>query len=234
MGDAWSGAPQAVALVFCFPPQWPRRRRPRHPGPPIHARVDHDDEFRRHLSHHPAVERDTGAPVSNVGHEHLVPGAVGMANHSARFRCSSSPTVWAAHISFRALLTAWAAAGYVVAAPLFPLSSSETPGGPDGGDIGNQPGDMSFVIDQMLKASSARTDPCPGSSNPMKSALRAIPTVPSPRWAWWPTTVVVTAGQGGGRDGRHDRRPGTWQLRPGGGATTARRPRHPRRARSLR
>ncbi len=60
---------------------------------------------------------------------------------------------------YRQLLTAWAAAGYVVAAPLFPLSSSETPGGPDGGDIGNQPGDMSFVIDQVLKASAASGGP---------------------------------------------------------------------------
>ncbi len=56
---------------------------------------------------------------------------------------------------YEQLLTAWAAAGYVVAAPLFPLSSSETPGGPDGGDIGNQPADMSFVINQVLSASAA-------------------------------------------------------------------------------
>ncbi len=56
---------------------------------------------------------------------------------------------------YEQLLTAWAAAGYVVAAPLFPLSSSQAPGGPDGGDIGNQPGDMSFVIDQVLSASAA-------------------------------------------------------------------------------
>jgi fermentation-respiration switch protein FrsA (DUF1100 family) len=56
---------------------------------------------------------------------------------------------------YQQLLTAWAAAGYVVAAPLFPLSSSQTPGGPDGGDIGNQPGDMSFVVDQVLHASAA-------------------------------------------------------------------------------
>jgi dienelactone hydrolase len=60
---------------------------------------------------------------------------------------------------YRALLSAWAAAGYVVAAPLFPLSSSETPGGPDGGDIGNQPADMSFVIGQLLKASSSPSGP---------------------------------------------------------------------------
>lgn len=64
------------------------------------------------------------------------------------------------------LLTAWAAAGYVVAAPLFPLSSSETPGGPDGGDIANQPGDMSFVIGQVLKADSAPNGPLSGLIDP--------------------------------------------------------------------
>lgn len=67
---------------------------------------------------------------------------------------------------YQRLLTAWAAAGYVVAAPLFPLSSSETPGGPDGGDIGNQPGDMSFVIDQVLKASAAANGPLSGLVDP--------------------------------------------------------------------
>ena len=67
---------------------------------------------------------------------------------------------------YQQLLTAWAAAGYVVAAPLFPLSSSETPGGPDGGDIGNQPGDMSFVIDQVLNASAAPNGPLSGLVDP--------------------------------------------------------------------
>jgi fermentation-respiration switch protein FrsA (DUF1100 family) len=56
---------------------------------------------------------------------------------------------------YATLLSAWAAAGYVVAAPLFPLSSSKTPGGPDGGDIGNQPGDMSYVITSVLRADGA-------------------------------------------------------------------------------
>ncbi len=63
---------------------------------------------------------------------------------------------------YQRLLIAWAAAGYVVAAPLFPLSSSQTPGGPDGGDIGNQPGDMSFVIGQVLSASAAANGPLSG------------------------------------------------------------------------
>ena len=64
------------------------------------------------------------------------------------------------------LLKAWAAAGYVVAAPLFPLSSSETPGGADAGDIGNQPGDMSFVIDQVVKADSTPNGPLSGLVDP--------------------------------------------------------------------
>jgi dienelactone hydrolase len=67
---------------------------------------------------------------------------------------------------YRTLLTAWAAAGYVVTAPLFPLSSSETPGGPDGGDIGSQPGDMSFVVGQMLKGSSSPNGPLSGLIEP--------------------------------------------------------------------
>ncbi|MFZ0251934.1 MAG: neocarzinostatin apoprotein domain-containing protein [Acidimicrobiales bacterium] len=69
-------------------------------------------------------------------------------------------------MDYTELLQAWAAAGYVVAAPLFPLSSSQTPGGPDGGDIGNQPGDMSFVIDQVLDASSAPSGPLSGLVDP--------------------------------------------------------------------
>ncbi len=51
------------------------------------------------------------------------------------------------------LLTAWASAGFVVAAPLFPLSNANVPGGPDAGDVVNQPKDMSYVIDSVLSAS---------------------------------------------------------------------------------
>ncbi|MDQ2894975.1 MAG: hypothetical protein M3Y09_04935 [Actinomycetota bacterium] len=48
------------------------------------------------------------------------------------------------------LLTAWAQAGYVVAAPVFPLENAHAPGGPDEADLVNQPADMSFVITGML------------------------------------------------------------------------------------
>jgi fermentation-respiration switch protein FrsA (DUF1100 family) len=51
-----------------------------------------------------------------------------------------------------ALLASWAEAGYVVAAPEFPLTKFDTPGGSVIADYTNQPGDVSFVIDQMLRA----------------------------------------------------------------------------------
>lgn len=51
-----------------------------------------------------------------------------------------------------ALLASWAEAGYMVAVPEFPLTNSHTPGGSDISDYTNQPRDISFVIDQMLRA----------------------------------------------------------------------------------
>ncbi len=53
---------------------------------------------------------------------------------------------------FSELMTAWASAGYVVAAPLFPLTSNQSTV-ETVGDFVNQPADMSFVIDQVLARS---------------------------------------------------------------------------------
>jgi predicted dienelactone hydrolase len=55
---------------------------------------------------------------------------------------------------YAALLEAWARAGYVVAAPVFPLENARAPGGPNESDLVNQPRDMSFVISAMLGAGS--------------------------------------------------------------------------------
>ena len=55
------------------------------------------------------------------------------------------------------LLRAWAAAGYVVAAPIFPLGNGHAPGGPNESDIVNQPRDMSFVISRMLALNAKRS-----------------------------------------------------------------------------
>jgi predicted dienelactone hydrolase len=60
------------------------------------------------------------------------------------------------------LLHAWARAGYVVAAPVFPLGNANAPGGPNESDLVNQPADMSFVITRMLTASAAPAGPFSG------------------------------------------------------------------------
>jgi dienelactone hydrolase len=60
------------------------------------------------------------------------------------------------------LLQSWARAGYVVAAPVFPLENANAPGGPDESDLINQPNDMRFVISRLLAASSAGSSPLAG------------------------------------------------------------------------
>lgn len=67
---------------------------------------------------------------------------------------------------YASLLEQWASAGYVVAAPNFPLTSDETPGGPDLADYVNQPGDMSFVITELLKLSSRSSGALSGLVDP--------------------------------------------------------------------
>jgi predicted dienelactone hydrolase len=53
--------------------------------------------------------------------------------------------------AYAPLLEKWAARGFVVAAPTFPLSNGRAPGGPTIADYVNQPGDVSFVITQLLR-----------------------------------------------------------------------------------
>ncbi|HEV2760217.1 MAG TPA: hypothetical protein VGV86_11670 [Acidimicrobiales bacterium] len=65
---------------------------------------------------------------------------------------------------YRVLLDSWAAAGYVVAAPIFPLSSTRLPGG--GGDLVNQPADVSFVISEMLRMNGEPGGPYTGRVDP--------------------------------------------------------------------
>ena len=69
------------------------------------------------------------------------------------------------------LLRAWAAAGYLVAAPVFPLGNANAPGGPNENDIVNQPRDMSFVITRLLAANASQTSPLHGSVDPARIAV---------------------------------------------------------------
>ncbi len=63
---------------------------------------------------------------------------------------------------YGALLHYWAAQGFVVAAPFFPLESHNAPGGPNESDLPNQPRDMSFVISRVLALSAAGSGPLSG------------------------------------------------------------------------
>ena len=69
---------------------------------------------------------------------------------------------------YRPLLLSWASAGYVVAAPRFPLTSSTTPGGPDAGDVVNQPRDVSYVIGGVLADAAAPTGSLAGLVDPQE------------------------------------------------------------------
>jgi predicted dienelactone hydrolase len=70
---------------------------------------------------------------------------------------------------FDELFDAWAKAGYVVAAPRFPLTSSDNPGhGIDVGDLSQQPADITAVIDTLLAASAADTGPLAGRIDPLR------------------------------------------------------------------
>ena len=51
------------------------------------------------------------------------------------------------------LLEQWVEQGYVVVAPTFPLSNIAAPGGDTARDLANQPGDMSYVLTQVLTMS---------------------------------------------------------------------------------
>lgn len=68
---------------------------------------------------------------------------------------------------FSQLLDVWAAAGYVVVAPRFPLTSDANPDhNLEPGDQVNLPADVSFVIDSVLAASLTPGDPLEGRVDP--------------------------------------------------------------------
>jgi dienelactone hydrolase len=69
------------------------------------------------------------------------------------------------------LLVAWARAGYIVAAPVFPLENANAPGGPHEADLVNQPADMSFVISSLLAARDPGTTGFAGMIDPQGIAV---------------------------------------------------------------
>ena len=62
----------------------------------------------------------------------------------------------------RPLLAAWVAAGYVVAAPTFPITRKDDHDKPLGDDVAEQAGDVSFVLDQLLAQARDPASPLAG------------------------------------------------------------------------
>ncbi len=68
------------------------------------------------------------------------------------------------------LLEQWVERGYVVVAPTFPLSNIAAPGGDTAKDLANQPGDMSYVLTQVLSMSRASGNLLSGMIDPRRIA----------------------------------------------------------------
>ena len=64
--------------------------------------------------------------------------------------------------SLRPLLDTWATAGYVVAAPTFPVTRKDPDDKPEGEEVERQAGDVSFVIDELLEQASDSSSPMSG------------------------------------------------------------------------
>jgi dienelactone hydrolase len=71
---------------------------------------------------------------------------------------------------YRPLLQQWASAGFVVAAPTFPISNIAAPGGASAADLVAQPGDMSFVLTQVLALSRKSGNDLSGMIDPRRIA----------------------------------------------------------------
>ena len=105
---------------------------------------------RRHDDANPGRHQPAHGPAS--------PSPAARANAPPEAAAGPFPLIVFAHGSsaapadFAALLGSWAAAGYVVAAPEFPLTGTHAPANSQFTDYINQPRDISFVIDQMLGA----------------------------------------------------------------------------------
>ena len=73
-------------------------------------------------------------------------------------------------LAYDPLLQQWVERGFVVVAPTFPLSNIAAPGGDTAKDLVNQPGDMSFVLTQVLDLSKQSGNLLSGMIDPRRIA----------------------------------------------------------------
>jgi len=70
--------------------------------------------------------------------------------------------------SLRPLLDTWTTAGYVVAAPTFPITEKDADDKPRGDEVARQARDVSFVIDQLLDQARDAATPLFGTIDPTR------------------------------------------------------------------
>jgi predicted dienelactone hydrolase len=96
--------------------------------------------------YYPAAGPPTEAPTENAPAD---------AKHGRYPLVLFSHGIYATGNAYQDVLKTWVSAGYMVAAPNYPLSSADAPGGVSFGrgvaDAKNQPADASFVINQVMK-----------------------------------------------------------------------------------
>ena len=73
--------------------------------------------------------------------------------------------------AYSGLLNSWAGAGYVVAAPTYPLTDPSAPGGVNESDIVNHPADLRFVISALRATSRNPESPLRSVLNPSEVAI---------------------------------------------------------------
>ena len=92
---------------------------------------------------------------------------------------------------FTKLFSAWADAGYVVAAPAFPLTNNHA-AHQNIGDVAQQPGDMSFVLDQVLAMDRERGNLLSHSIDEHRIGPPVSHSAASRRTCWSTATAAVT------------------------------------------
>jgi dienelactone hydrolase len=117
----------------------------------------------------PGVGRRARTLITYVRYPALgAPGATDLRDAPAATAAGPFPLVVFGHgfaVSpqlYAGLMRSWTRAGYVVAAPAFPLAGPGAPGGPTESDLPNQPSDMSFVISRLVAESRAGAGPLAG------------------------------------------------------------------------
>jgi dienelactone hydrolase len=73
--------------------------------------------------------------------------------------------------NYEGLYKHWVENGYAVAAPVFPLSNKNAPGGSTISDFSSQPGDVRFVLDELVRMSAAKKGALAGKLDPARIAL---------------------------------------------------------------